>query len=82
VEAFTKGTGGTKYAFASERALESAIEKIGSEVHSEYVVSYTPGDATKLENGWHTITVDVLNRPDAKKVLTRPGYWSAAHLDH
>ena len=79
VEAFTKGTGGSEFGFHSQRTLETAIEKIGQQVHSEYVITYTPSAATKLENGWHDIKVDVLNRADARKVLTRPGYWAAAH---
>ena len=82
VEAFTKGTGGSEFGFHSQHSLETAIEKIGQEVHSEYVITYTPSSATKLENGWHTISVDVPNRAEVKKVLTRPGYWAAAHLDH
>jgi len=82
VEAFTKGTGGTEFGFHSLRTLETAIEKIGEEVHSEYVITYTPTSATALENGFHTIAVDVVNRPDVKKVLARPGYWAAAHIEH
>jgi hypothetical protein len=79
VEAFTKGTGGSEFGFHSQRTLETAIENIGREVHSEYVITYTPSATTKLENGFHTIAVDVPNRPDVKKVLARPGYWAAAH---
>lgn len=82
VEAFTKGTGGSEFGFHSQGTLERAIESIGREVHSEYVITYTPSAATKLENGFHTIAVDVPNRPDVKRVLARPGYWAAAHLEH
>jgi VWFA-related protein len=82
VEAFTKGTGGSEFGFHSQRTLETAIEAIGREVHSEYVITYTPSATTKLENGFHAITVDVPNRPEVKKVLSRPGYWAAAHQDH
>ena len=81
VEAFTKGTGGSEFGFHSQGTLERAIENIGREVHSEYVITYTPSATTKLENGFHTIAVDVPNRPDVKKVLARPGYWAAAHLE-
>jgi len=82
VEAFTKGTGGSEFGFSSTHTLENAIEAIGREVHSEYVITYTPSATTKLEQGFHTIEVDVPNRPDVKKVLSRPGYWAAAHQDH
>ena len=51
VEVFTKGTGGTEYTFYRQRGLEEAIQKIGEELHSEYIVSYTPNN--KDEGGFH-----------------------------
>jgi VWFA-related protein len=74
VEVFTKGTGGAEFSFAKQRALEDAINKIGEEIHSQYLLSYQPNN--KDEGGFHEITVAV-NRPDVK-VRTRPGYWLAS----
>jgi VWFA-related protein len=71
-EAFTQYTGGTTYSFeARSRTLEEAISSIGREVHSQYILSYTPNDQT--EPGFHTIKVTV-DRP-GYEVRTRPGYF-------
>jgi VWFA-related protein len=73
VEAFTKGTGGTEYGFVRQRGLEEAIQKIGAELHSQYMVTYRPNN--KEEAGFHKIEVTVSNAPEVKKTQTRPGYW-------
>ena len=72
VEAFTKGTGGTELSFYKSRGLEEAVQRIGAELHSQYMVSYKPNNGD--EGGFHEITVAVAS-PEAKKVQTRPGYW-------
>ena len=72
VEAFTKGTGGTELSFYRLRGLEEAMQRIGSELHSQYFVSYSPNNAN--EGGFHEIKVTV-SSPEVKKVQTRPGYW-------
>lgn len=76
VELFTKGTGGSEFGYVRQRGLEEAIAKIGDELHSQYIITYSPNN--KLEGGFHQILVEVERRPDVKKVLTRPGYWLAA----
>lgn len=71
-EAFTQYTGGTTYAFeARSHTLEEAISSIGREIHSQYILSYTPNDQT--EPGFHTIKVTV-DKPGLE-VRTRPGYY-------
>jgi VWFA-related protein len=76
VEAFTKGTGGSEFGFHSQRSLEEAMQRIGEQLHSEYMISYSPNN--KEEGGFHEIKVDVPGRRDVEKVQTRPGYWLAA----
>lgn len=76
VELFTKGTGGTEFGFFRQKGLEEAMQKIGAELHSQYVITYSPNN--KLEGGFHQILVEVEGRPDVKRVVTRPGYWLAA----
>jgi VWFA-related protein len=76
IELFTKGTGGTEFPYYSKRGLEEAINKLGDELHSQYVISYSPSN--KLEGGFHKVSVEVSGHPEVKKVLTRPGYWLAA----
>jgi hypothetical protein len=76
VELFTKGTGGSEFGFTRQRGLEDAIQKIGEELHSQYLITYNPND--KDEGGFHQITVSVAGRPDVARVQTRLGYWLAA----
>ena len=73
IEAFTKGTGGTEYSFFRQRGLEEAIQKIGAELHSQYMVTYRPNN--RDEPGFHKIEVTISNAPQVKKTQTRPGYW-------
>jgi VWFA-related protein len=75
VEVFTKWTGGRERSFLSQHDLEDAIGDIGRELHSQYLISYTPNN--KDEGGFHDIVVTVPGRPDVK-IRTRPGYWIAA----
>jgi VWFA-related protein len=74
VELFTKGTGGNEYGFVRQRGLEDAMARIGEELHSQYLISYTPNN--KDEGGFHKIVVQVERHPDYKS-LARPGYWLA-----
>ena len=60
VEAFTKATGGMEFGFHSQRTLEEAVQSLGEQLHSNYMISYSPNN--RDEAGWHEITVDV---PDA-----------------
>jgi VWFA-related protein len=71
----TRFTAGEEFTFANQRELERAAAKIGDELHSEYLITYNPNN--KTEGGYHTIKVEVVNRPDLE-VRTRPGYWVAA----
>jgi VWFA-related protein len=74
-EVFTKGTGGEQYGFMRQRGLEDAIQRIGSELHSQYLVSYNPNN--KSEGGFHQLRVEISGRRDAT-AKTRPGYWLGA----
>ncbi|HEY3840919.1 MAG TPA: VWA domain-containing protein [Bryobacteraceae bacterium] len=76
VKVFTRGTGGAQFDFVKQRGLEEAIAKIGTEIHSQYIISYAPKKETLLEGGYHEIKIGV-EYPRAK-VVTRPGYWLAA----
>ncbi len=75
VEVYTKWSGGREHSFVSEKDLERAIGQIGDELHSEYLISYTPNNRT--EGGYHDINVRLVGRNDVK-IRTRPGYWIAA----
>jgi VWFA-related protein len=72
-QAFTYFTGGRVYNFASERGLEKAVEDVGLDLNSQYVLSYTPTKDTSSEPGFHNIRVTV-DRPGLQ-IRTRVGYW-------
>ena len=74
LQVYTKYTGGDERAFVSQRDLEHAFSSIGSELHSQYVISYAPSN--KDEGGFHEIAVSVDRA--GLKVRTRPGYWIAS----
>ncbi|MBK9166373.1 MAG: VWA domain-containing protein [Bryobacterales bacterium] len=73
MEALTKSTGGQEFSFVKTRGLETAISQLGSEIHTQYIITYNPSN--KEEGGFHEIRVTV-DHPDAR-VRTRPGYWLA-----
>jgi VWFA-related protein len=74
LDVFTRFTGGREYSFIGEKSLDKAISGISEELHSQYLLSYSPNNQT--EGGFHEIKV-VVNRPQLE-VRTRPGYWVAA----
>ncbi len=74
-EVFTRGTGGEQFGFVRQRGLEDAIQRIGAELHSQYLISYNPNN--KEEGGFHQITVEVTSKRNVK-ARTRPGYWLGA----
>ena len=71
IQALTKGTGGATFPFTRLKGLEEAIEKLGAELHSQYLLSFTPDDST---GGYHRLEVRV-DGADFR-VRARPGYWS------
>jgi VWFA-related protein len=77
LDVFTRFTGGKQYSFVSEKSLDRAIEGIGEELHSQYLLSYVPNNLN--EGGFHEIRV-VVNRGNLE-VRTRPGYWVAGRTD-
>jgi VWFA-related protein len=73
LEVYTKYTGGREYSFMSQKTLERAIADIGEELHSQYLLTYSPNNQD--EAGYHEIEVRILK--PGLKVRTRNGYWLA-----
>lgn len=65
-------TGGVAYSFARQRALEEAVQALGVELHSQYVLSFTPELA---EPGYHRLEVKI-TRPGTYTIRARPAYWA------
>ena len=70
-QAFTRMTGGRVYSFAKQSSLEQAMTSLGQELHSQYLLSYTPNN--QEEPGFHPIRVEV-NRPGLE-IRARIGYY-------
>ncbi len=66
-------TGGTTFPFTRQKALEEAIEKLGVELHSQYVLSFAPAPASG--ESYHQLEVRMPGKPDYR-IRARPGYWA------
>lgn len=73
LEVYTTYTGGREYNFKTQRELDRAVSNIGAEMHSQYLLTYTPNN--QEEAGFHDIVVQV-SRPGLT-VRTRDGYYLA-----
>lgn len=72
VSELADATGGWDYPYRKERGIERAIENLGVEVHSQYILSFPePGG----DDGPHQITVAIQNRADLH-VRARQAYWT------
>ncbi len=67
-------TGGETYSFTRGRTLQEVIEKLGQDLHTQYIVSFRPESP---EAGFHRLDVEV-TRKGNYRVRTRPGYWWSA----
>jgi hypothetical protein len=68
----TRATGGSEYPFVREQTIEKAVEMLGAEVHSQYILSFPPGAG---KQGRHQIEVITPNRADLR-LRARQSYWS------
>ena len=73
LEVYTTYSGGREFNFKTQRQLDEAVSRIGSELHTQYLLTYTPNNQN--EAGFHNIVVRVA-RPDLT-VRTRDGYYLA-----
>ncbi len=72
-EVLTKSTGGATFSFTRQRALEAAIQRLGTELHAQYLLSFAPSASRA---GYHSLEVR-LARPGEFHIRARPGYWAA-----
>jgi VWFA-related protein len=70
--ALARATGGHHLAFLTLALLEAAISRAGEEIHSQYLLSFTPTSSPK--ETFHQIQLAIPSRPDAV-IRVRPGYW-------
>lgn len=72
-QALTTTTGGLSLSFARQKGLEEAISKLGTDLHSQYLLSFAPDNGAP---GYHKLEVRVAG--GQYQVRARPGYWPAA----
>lgn len=70
---FSRTTGGDTLSFLKKNALEQSIQRIGVEVHRQYILSFQPN--SNDPGKFHTIRAAVKDRPGLR-VRTRAGYWA------
>jgi Ca-activated chloride channel homolog len=73
LEVAAVATGGVHYSTLHAAALRDALDKIGGELHAQYIIGYRPN--SDRPPGFHAIAVTVA-RPNVS-VRTRPGYYVA-----
>lgn len=71
LEVAAAATGGVHYRTISSRTMQAALDKIGGELHAQYILSYMPNASSTP--GFHRIRVTV-DQPKLT-VRTRPGYF-------
>jgi hypothetical protein len=75
LEVATVATGGLYQSPLKDNAIETAIDRVGGELHASYLLSYRPMGTDP--NGYHRIKVTV-DKP-GMKVRSRPGYYLDAN---
>jgi VWFA-related protein len=73
LDVYTRYSGGREYGFKNVKELQSDVQKIGDELHSQYLLSYTPNNQN--EAGFHQIAVQVMK--PGLVIRARDGYWLA-----
>ena len=71
LESASSQTGGQYIATFQGKSMQSAVDEIGGELHSQYSLTYEPTGTNPT--GYHVIQVHV-DRPNLK-VRARPGYY-------
>jgi VWFA-related protein len=71
-ETFAKLSGGTTAAVLTKDGLEKTLQRVGEDLHNQYLISFQPDEAAVA--GFHTIRIEVRSRPELV-VRARAGYW-------
>ena len=72
-EALTRATGGRRIGFETQSKLENDLMALGAEIHSRYLLSFTPEQ--DHHPAFHKVEVKIKDRPDAV-IKARAGYWT------
>ena len=72
VKVLTETTGGRQFRFETKSKLENDLIGLGEDIHSRYLISFTPPAGE--EPGFHRLELHVRDVPETL-VHTRIGYW-------
>jgi VWFA-related protein len=72
-KALAEATGGTVFEFTRQKGLEDALQELGGELNTQYVLSFVPESPVP---GYHELEVRVKDG-DKCEIRARPGYWAA-----
>jgi hypothetical protein len=75
VAALTEVSGGRRFRFEIKSGLENDLIRLGTEIHSRYLISFTPNVETVPR--FHKLQVEISSHPGAV-VRAQPGYWGAS----
>ena len=75
VTALVNATGGTETTFATKSKLENNLIGLGRDIHSRYLIAFTP--LSESASSFHSVRIRVKTRSDAV-VHARPGYWATS----
>lgn len=78
MQALVAATGGRRFNFLTQSHLESDLLGLGKDIHSRYLITFTPG--ANVEAGFHRVTVTVKKRTRVI-VSATPGYWFDSGMD-
>lgn len=73
LEVAAAATGGIHYNVVRSATLREVTDRIGGELHAQYIIGYQPN--SERGSGFHSVTVTI-SRPNVS-VRTRPGYYVA-----
>jgi VWFA-related protein len=69
---FAKWTGGRHLSFTRLEGLQDAVQRLSSEVHSQYLLSFQPQESSN--KGLHRLIVQVRGHKGSQ-IRARPSYW-------
>ena len=77
LELAAAATGGEYYSTFKDRSMESALDEIGGELHSQYLITYSPPRSDDNRDfGYHKIAVALVpDKAAGRKISARPGYY-------
>jgi len=78
LEVGAAATGGAYYSTFKGRTIQSAIDEIGGELHSQYMISYSPANKSEdpQDFGYHQISVSIVpDKAQGNNITFRPGYY-------